>query len=323
MGRTGFEVSVVSVGTWPGEPTRAPSRRAKNPELELSATISDEALDIALRRGVNLVMTSTAHGFGHAECLVGDVLYRHSSALVAVTVGRVLGPAGWAFDYQRDSLIRACELSLTRLGRGVIDVLLLDSLSPSDAARDLAIEAAYSCRTRGLARHVGFSSTSVRAAKKLIETDAFDVASVEMDPIDQRARELFPLAGAYDVGLLVTSSLTFGALSDVPAALSTEAWLREWFPELDPAMGDAVRESVRRLRSLALESRRGAAELAIHFALDETSVTSTVVGARSVRQVVANLHAPLTEPLNGALLARVGDVELAVIKRLRGITSPQ
>lgn len=127
-----------------------------------------ETVHAALDAGVTHVDTANIYSpswdaMGHNEALVAEALRTWSgdasSVVVASKAGIVLTADGGVRDASADGLRRACEASLTALGRDVVDVYYLHRAEPG---RPYAEQVAnlLALREAGLVRHVALSNVT-------------------------------------------------------------------------------------------------------------------------------------------------------------------
>jgi len=115
LGKTNFEVSEVSLGTW---------------QLgEAWGSVSDKdavrVLEATLDHGINFFDTADVYGDGRSERFIAQVLSKYSEKIyVATKAGRRLQPH-IADGYNRNNLTAFVERSLANLKRDSLDLLQL------------------------------------------------------------------------------------------------------------------------------------------------------------------------------------------------------
>ena len=313
LGRTGYEVSAVGLGTWGlgGEMWRGVDTGEARRALA-------EALDL----GCTLVDTAAIYSRGESERLIGEVL-RERGGAGEIVVATKIPPLDerWPPDpaaplaavFPPDHLVREVEGSLRRLGLDALPVEQLhvwldgwldDPLWPEVAA------AMERLTREGKVLHWGISvndhapGSALRAmAEPLIET-----VQVIHNIFDRSAEaELLPRAAAHRVGVLARVPFDEGALVGAVRADS----------EFDPADFRAryfrgerraeVARRVERLRALLGEEARTLAELALRFCLSRPEVSSVIPGARRVEHAQANLAVADGRKLSNELLGRLAE----------------
>ena len=116
LGKTGFEISEVSLGTWQvggrwGEPFNEVSAKA----------ILNKAMD----EGINFIDTADVYGDGLSEKMVGQVVRSRSERIyVATKCGRRLNPHNNQ-SYTIEALRQFVEDSLANSGLETLDLIQL------------------------------------------------------------------------------------------------------------------------------------------------------------------------------------------------------
>ncbi len=159
LGRTGFQVSTISVGCW----AIGGSWGKINDEESLAA------LHRSLDLGVNFFDTADVYGDGHSERLLARLRKeRRETFYIATKAGRRLSPHV-ASGYNAENLTRFVERSLTNLNVEALDLLQLHC-PPTDvyfqpetfAALDALVKA-------GKLRNYGVSVERVEEGLKALE----------------------------------------------------------------------------------------------------------------------------------------------------------
>ena len=116
LGKTGFDISEISLGTWQLGGKWGEKFSDKNAEK-----ILNEAID----KGINFIDTADVYGEGMSESAIGRVLKKRSEEIyVATKCGRKLRPHTSEM-YTREALRRFVEDSLERLQLDTIDLIQL------------------------------------------------------------------------------------------------------------------------------------------------------------------------------------------------------
>jgi aryl-alcohol dehydrogenase-like predicted oxidoreductase len=176
-----------------------------------------EAVNV-LRRlvdsGIRLIDTADAYCLtrgdtGHNEELIGEVLAatRGHSVTVATKGGHVRDDAGgWHVDGRPEHLRRACEASLRRLRRDVIDLYFFHRPDPAVPFLE-SVGALAALREEGKICAAGLSNIDVQqldAASQIIEVAA---VQDELSPDDVRAAPVLAACGARGIPFLAWGPL--------------------------------------------------------------------------------------------------------------------
>ncbi|MDQ1567782.1 MAG: hypothetical protein QOF96_2662 [Actinomycetota bacterium] len=290
LGRSGLRVSPLSLGTMTfGED----SGWGASPEA------SEAMLAEYLDRGGNVVDTANIYTNGHSEKIVGDFFAalpgRRERVVLSTKFFANLHPGdpngGGA---GRKALIAQLEESLRRLQTDYVDLYWLhgwDRRAPIEET----VRALDDLVAAGKVRYVGFSDVPAWVVAQA-QTIAYfrgwapvTALQLEYSLLERTSEgELLPMAEALGVGVLPWSPLRNGQLSGkyvrhggAPAD-SRRAGLRDGPTERDWAVIDAVAR-------VAAEIGVGSAEVALAWVRSRPVVSSTLIGARTVEQLRANL----------------------------------
>jgi aryl-alcohol dehydrogenase-like predicted oxidoreductase len=290
LGRSGLRVSPLSLGTmtfgedngWGASP-------------ETSEAILAEYLD----RGGNVVDTANIYTSGHSEKIVGDFFATRPGLRERVVLSTKFfanlhpgDPNGGGAG--RKALIAQLEESLRRLQTDYVDLYWLhgwDRRAPIEET----LRALDDLVTAGKIRYAGFcnvpawvaaQSQTIAHFRGWVPVTAFqtEYSLLERTP----EGELLPMAEALGVGVLPWSPLRGGQLSgkyvrDSGAPADSLRAGRLGGPaERDWVVIDAVGQ-------VAAEIGVSSAEVALAWVRSRPGVTSTLIGARTVEQLHANL----------------------------------
>jgi D-threo-aldose 1-dehydrogenase len=311
LGRTGFEITRLGLGTAPlGGLFEA-----------VSETAAVETIERAWEAGIRFFDTAPLYGFGNSERRLGLALAKRprTEFALATKVGRLLrgdappdesplsgGLGRWqdvpdlnpVFDFSYDGVMRCVEESLVRFGLDRVDVL---HIHDPDEHYDEALAGAYRAldrlRTERTIRAVGAGMNQaemlVRFAREA-DFDCFLVAG-RYTLLDQSAlAQLLPLCLERGIGVILGGVFNSGILADPrPGAMFDYA----------PAPAELV-ERAQRLRDVCGQHDAPLKAAALQFALAHPAVTCVLLGARSVGELDDSLELvrlPLADELWKAL----------------------
>ena len=203
LGKTNFEVSEVSLGTW---------------QLgEAWGSVSDKdavrVLEATLDHGINFFDTADVYGDGRSERFIAQVLAKHTEKVyVATKAGRRLEPHN-PDRYNRKNLTAFVERSLANLKRDSLDLLQLHCPPNEVYYRPEVFDALEELKQAGKILHYGVSVEKVEEALKASEYPGIATVQIIFNVFRQRPKELFfPLAQKRDIGILVRLPLASGLL---------------------------------------------------------------------------------------------------------------
>ncbi len=276
LGKTGLNVTELGLGTW----GLSGDGYGPVPEAE-----QDRVIDRARALGITLFETADSYAHGGMERKLGERLKDDVRAHIVTKIGtdRDSIPPKKRFDpeYLRTSVERSSE----RLGRDVLDVVLLHNPSQVAMERREATALLAELKQAGKFRAWGVSAGSVDVANAAIEQGA-EVLSLAYNALYQNdLDELSETIEKAEVGLLAHSVLGYGLLcGHWPPSKSftlgdhrAERWT-----------GDDLRRRVRQLDAIrpliggqVLSLRSGA----LRFVLHNEQVSSALLGPRNTIQL--------------------------------------
>jgi aryl-alcohol dehydrogenase-like predicted oxidoreductase len=317
LGRTGFNVSTISVGCW----AIGGAWGKINDEESLAA------LHRALDLGVNFFDTADVYGDGHSEQLLARLRKERSEPFyVATKAGRRLSPHV-AAGYNRENLTRFVERSASNLRVDALDLLQLHC-PPTDVYYQPETFGVLDDLVKaGKLRHYGVSVERVEEGLKALEYPNVKSIQVIFNIFRQRpAEHLLQECARRKVGILARVPLASGLLtgklkrgqqfeSDDHRTFNRhgEAFDRgETFSGVDY---DVALDAVDALRPLV---PRGAtlAQWALRWILMEQSVTCAIPGVRRAAQVEDNLAASELDEIPADVMKKVQQVYHDRIKPL-------
>lgn len=205
LGKTGFEVSEISLGTW-----QVGGKWGSGFDSELAENILNKAID----EGVNFIDTADVYEIGRSERAVGKVVRSRSEKIyVATKCGRQINPHVNE-GYTPDKLQKFVEDSLKRTGLETLDLIQLHCPPTEVYYRPEIFEGFEKLKEEGKIKNLGVSVQTVEEALKAIEYDNVTTVQIIFNVFRQRPKELFfKEAEKKDVGIIVRVPLASGLLT--------------------------------------------------------------------------------------------------------------
>ena len=204
FGKTGWQVSSVSFGSW-----------AIGSEWgHVSEADALDALSAAVDNGVNFIDTADVYGDGRSEKIIAKFLKGRSEQIyVATKAGRRLNPHVVA-GYNRENLTTFVERSLQNLGVDALDLVQLHC-PPTEVYYLPEVFGVMDDLTQsGKIKHYGVSVEKVEEAIKAIEFQNVKSVQIIFNIFRQRPAELFfKLAKEKQVAILARVPLASGLLT--------------------------------------------------------------------------------------------------------------
>ncbi len=300
LGKTGYEVSEIGLGTWQvggrwGEPFD--EKRA------------EEIVNGAIDRGVNFIDTADVYGDGQSEAVVGRVVRSRSETVyVATKCGRRLNPHV-ADAYTPEAMRGFVDNSLRNSGLERIDLIQLHCPPTEVYYRPEIFEVFDRLSDEGKISNLGVSVEKVEEALKAIEYDNVATVQIIFNMFRHRpAERFFPAAVERNVGVIVRVPLASGLLSGKFNEDSTFAegdhrnFNREGaaFDRGETFGGVDFETGVKATRELQqkLGTDHPPAATAIRWVLMEDAVSTVIPGASSLNQLESNVAAGELPPLS-------------------------
>ncbi len=308
LGRTGLFVSELCLGAM----TFGAGKGFWAAIGQLTQTEAEALIARALEAGVNFIDTADVYSDGDSERITGQALrnlaVRRTDVVVATKVYNVMGPGPNDRGASRGHIMDGVKGSLTRLGMDYIDLYQIHALDQVTPVEE-TMRALEDLVRQGLVRYIGVSNWPAWQIMKAIGISErhgwsrlesvqayYALASRDLE------REIVPLLEDQNVGLLVWSPLAGGLLSgkyrlDAPSPAGARRTSFD-FPVVDK--GRAWR-TLDVMRPIAEAHGVSPARVAIAWLLTRKSVSSVIIGAKTMGQLDNNLGAVALELSEGEL----------------------
>lgn len=292
-GNSGIELPIISLGLW-----------HNFGDVDNFITARDMLLT-AFDNGVCHYDLANNYGPspGSAEITFGKVLKNNLAShrdelFISTKAGHDMWPGVYGGNSSRKNLIASCNASLKRTGLEYFDVFYshrYDGVTPVEETMQALIDIVRS----GKALYAGISKYPPKeqeyAYRILAESNVpCLVSQYRYSMFDTvSAIENFELAATYGSGITVFSPLAQGLLTDkylkgIPS--DSRAAKSTGFLKKSQVSDDKVSKA-RLLNEIARRRGQTLAQMALAWILTDERVTSVIIGASSVSQLVANLKA--------------------------------
>jgi len=298
LGATGLVVSEICLGTMTfssGEGFWAP---IGNTDQTGATGIVRTALDY----GVNFIDTADVYSAGIAETMTGNALKslalpRDQFVLATKVLGR-MGPGANQSGLSRVHILQAVDASLKRLQLDYIDLYQTHGRDPLTPLEE-TLDALDACVRAGKVRYIGLCNlpaweiakalgiSAQRALARFESVQAYySIAGRDLE------REIVPLAKDQNLAILPWSPLAGGILS---GKFSREgagpAGARRATFDFPPVDRERAFRIIDVMRPMAAAHSVSVARVALAWLLQQSAVTSVIIGARTTEQLVDNLAA--------------------------------
>jgi L-glyceraldehyde 3-phosphate reductase len=291
-GRSGLQLPAVSLGLWhnfgddkPFEVQRAVLRRA----FDLGVTHFDLANNYGPPYG------SAEANFGRH--LRDDFAAHRDELIISSKAGWDMWPGPYGFGSSRKYLISSLDQSLQRMGLDYVDIFYSHRFDP-DTPIEETMSALDSVVRQGKALYVGISSYSAdrtdEAARILRELGTPLLIHQPNYSMFNRWIEggLLDVLDANGVGCIGFSPLAQGLLTDrYLDGVPEDSRAAQGKSLAEDHLNEANLSRIRGLNDIARERGQSLAQMAIAWTLRDPRVTSSLIGASSVRQLEDSLAA--------------------------------
>jgi aryl-alcohol dehydrogenase-like predicted oxidoreductase len=252
---------------------------------------SVRTIQAALDRGINLIDTAPAYGFGRSEEIVGRAIAesgKRDQVILATKVGLEWQDESVFRNSSRERILSEIEDSLRRLRTSYIDIYQVHWPDPLVPLEETA-ETMSQLYRQGKIRAIGVSNYSVQQMEQFravapLHTDQPPYNLFERE-IDQ---DVLPFALQNSVSTLTYGSLCRGLLSGrmKPDTHFVGDDLRKADPKFQPPRYARYLRAVERLDRFARENYgKPVLDLAIRWTLDQPGVSAALWGARRPEQL--------------------------------------
>ncbi len=276
LGRCGFEVSELSLGTW------GLSGDGYGPVCDEDI---DRTIDRALELGITLFETADVYGKGEMERKLGQRLASEEGTRIVTKIGTAVDESPPRKRFDAESLDKAFERSRERLGREVLDVVLLHC--PTVAALEIGEGEGLLREKKEAGRLVawGVSAGSPEVAAVAIERGAEVLEMAYNVFVAEEVHQLTDRLEQAGIALLARSVLAHGLLVGHWRAdqffLDADHRSKRWTEE---TLGYRL-DQLDAVRSLIGGEVKTLMSAAVRFVLANDRVSSAVLGPHRVDQL--------------------------------------
>jgi L-glyceraldehyde 3-phosphate reductase len=291
-GRSGLDLPAISLGLWHNFGGVRP--------IETSREILRRAFDL----GITHFDLANNYGppYGSAETTFGRVLkedlrsYR-DELIISTKAGWDMWPGPYGDRGSRKYLLASLDQSLQRMGLDYVDIFYSHRADP-DTPLEETMGALDSAVRQGKALYAGVSSYSPERTERAAEIlrglgTPLTIHQPSYSILNRWIESgLLDVLGDLGIGCIVFTPLAQGMLTDRYLDGIPEDSRAARNDSLDPDwLTEENLERIRALNEIASNRGQSLAQLALAWTLRDPRVTSTLVGASSVRQLEQNVAA--------------------------------
>lgn len=282
--------------------------------------ISGKAVYKALELGINFFDTADIYGLGHSEDILGKIIGKNKRVVLATKVGNVARNEQFTVDYSKQYILSACEQSLKRLKREVIDYYQLHSARLQHLQQGECIEAMQYLRQQGKIRYWGLSLNTFDPAPEadfLIDKRMGNGFQLVVNILNQKALSLTKQAAVKGYGIIARMPLQFGLLTGkfdngVSFAANDHRKNRLTQPIIEKA-----NKALLPVWNLCRKYNCSKTQLALSHVLSYPEVSTIIPGIRTAEQAEQNTTGLFRlEPEDRLLIEGLGKTDFAEVMKL-------
>ena len=316
LGKTGFEISEISLGTWQVGGRWGQDFNEKN---------AKDILNRAIDQGINFIDTADVYGDGLSDKMVGEVVRSRSERIyVASKCGRRLNPHTNK-SYTPEALRGFVEDSLRNSGLDALDLIQLHCPPSEVYERDEIFELFDRLKEEGKILNMGVSVELVDEAIKALAYENMCSVQIIFNMFRHKpAEEFFHLAQEKNVGIIVRVPLASGLLTgqysrETRFERSDHRFFNrqgamfdkgETFSGVDYQTGLEAVEEIRKL----FPGRENLAPLALRWVLMFEQVSCVIPGASRAEQLDSNLSALKENPFTPEQMEGINNIYTRYLK---------
>jgi len=254
-------------------------------------TVSVKAIHAALDAGINFFDTADIYGLGHSEEILGKTIGDKKEMIVATKVGNVSRNEQFTVDYSKEYILKACDASLKKLKRNVIDYYQLHSARIAHLQEGDCIDAMQQLQRQGKIRYWGISLNTfdpLPEAEFFIDKKIGNGFQLVLNLLNQKTLPLLRRSAESGYGIIVRMALQFGLLTgkfDKEANFSANDHRKN---RLTKDVIDASNNALIPVWALCKKYHCSKTQLALSYILSYPEVSTIIAGIRTAEQVQLN-----------------------------------
>ena len=254
-------------------------------------TVSIKAIHGALDAGINFFDTADIYGLGHSEQLLGKTIGNKKEIIIATKVGNVSRNEQFTVDYSKEYILTACDASLKRLKRDVIDYYQLHSARLQHLQNGDCLAAMEQLEQQGKIKYWGISLNTfdpLPEADFFIENKIGNGFQLVLNLLNQKTLPLLKRSAEDGYGVIVRMALQFGLLTgkfDKEVNFSANDHRKN---RLTKEVIDVSNNALAPIWALCSKYDCTKTQLALSYILSYPEVSTIIAGIRTAEQVQLN-----------------------------------
>jgi aryl-alcohol dehydrogenase-like predicted oxidoreductase len=260
----------------------------------------NDLMKVVVDTGINFIDTANVYSFGESEKLLGqsikDLGISRNELVIATKVRGRMGEGANDMGLSRYHIFQSVDDSLKRLQLDHIDILYLHGIDPKTSVEE-TVRALNDIVLTGKVRYIAICNWPAWMVMKAIAITEkhgwnkfmglqyfYSLAARDIE------RELLPLAADQNIGVMPWSPLAGGFLGGKYGrnAEKAEGSRRDTF-DFPPINKEKTYDIIDVITEVGKQHNVSAAEVALAWVRQQKGVTSTIIGAKNVDQLNANI----------------------------------
>ncbi|HET7733807.1 MAG TPA: aldo/keto reductase [Paludibacter sp.] len=297
LGSTGLKVSELCLGTMTFGGRGMWTNIGALPQEEVNGLVKT-----SIDAGINFVDTANVYSEGLSEKMTGqairDLGLKRDDLVIATKVRGVMGTGPNSSGLSRKHILQQADESLTRLNMDYIDLYQIHGFDPLTPFEE-TLDALDTLVKSGKVRYIGCSNLAAWQIMKALGISAqqhlakfvslqayYTIAGRDLE------REVVPLLLDQKMGLMVWSPLAGGFLSGKYTRMgaSEEGGRRVNF-DFPPVNKEKAYDIIDVMQVIAQQKGVTVAQIALAWLLHQPVVSTIIIGAKKVEQLLDNIKA--------------------------------
>ncbi len=301
LGRTGLEVSEISLGTW---------AFGNNVYGGVAEKDGINTIHAGIDLGINLFDTAPQYGTdkqdGVAEIVLGKALKgKRDKVHISSKFGRNPCIEEGRSLFYKTRVIDSVEESLKRLQTDYIDVLFFHSPFSPDEIKDDVWEGLEQVKKQGKVRFVGHSISMFHQTENMArlwaKENKIDIIQVVLSLMNRESQQLIEELQQYPIGVFARECLANGFLS---GAITKETVFAEGTLNARYSR-EELAERVNQISAFNFLMRDDVSNMpqaALRWVLDQKGISTVLSGAKNIFELKGAVSASEANPFNEAEL---------------------
>ncbi|SDG77784.1 aldo/keto reductase [Winogradskyella thalassocola] len=307
LGRTGIEISEISLGTW------AFGNKVYGGVDEKDGI---NTIHAGIDMGVNIFDTAPQYGTpeqdGVAEIVLGKALKgKRDKVHVSTKFGRNPTIKNGASQFYKSRIIDSVEESLTRLQTDYIDVLFFHSPFSPEEINDDVWEGIEQVKKQGKVRFIGHSISmfhqTEQMARHWAKESKIDVIQVVLSLMNKESQQLIEDLQEYPIGVFGRECLANGFLS---GAITKDTNFAEGTLNARYSRQEIEErvDQVNAFKFLLRDDVKNMPQAALRWVLDQKGISTVLSGAKNISELKGAVSASEAKPFTETELKLAKDV---------------